>query len=274
MKTRAYFAPVNAAEWRGMPPCDRCSIHRVGGGSMMSGGERASGMGLIVHADETVNAFGQDRWIIAHRAGFRPCPWAYQVAKFCELRAGDKIADLGCGAGALMIAVHALCPDVGQLVGVEYDERYADQSRRNLILNEIVQGTVLRADIRSIPLRTEYDVVVTNPPFYPPNWGRQSTNLSRARATHALHGDIVDFVGAAQHCLTPHGQLVVIYDSHRLTELMLACARWGMIVRKLRFLDDDKQRPSRVLLNAVRQGVGVVVDRRSFEVQGDLQWLT
>ena len=79
---------------------------------------------------------------------------------------------------------------------------------------------------------------------------------------------------AGRHILKPGGQLVVIYDSGRLTELMLACARWGMVVQAMRFLDDDRQRPSRVIVTALMQGIGVTVDRLSFDAQGGLTWLT
>ena len=132
---------------------------------MTKGFDRAKQLGVAVHSDEMVIPFGEERWIIAHRHGFRPCPWAYQVARFCRFRPGDKVADLGCGAGALMVAAHALCPDLEKLVGVELDGEVADQSRRTLAMNNCVHGMVVRADIRSIPLRPEFDIVMMNPPF-------------------------------------------------------------------------------------------------------------
>jgi len=100
--------------------------------------------------------------------------------------------------------------------------------------------TWLAGDVRSLPLRPGgFDLVVSNPPFYPPGWGRTSPAPRRAAVTHALHGDVADFARAAASALVPRGAVVFLYDASRLASLLLALADAGLAARADRDRHDD-----------------------------------
>jgi len=107
-------------------------------------------------------------------------------------------------------------------------------------------------------------MVISNPPFYPAGWGRQSADRVTAAATHALHGDVRHFMSAAAAALAPGGQVVVVYDAGQLPHLLLAMADAKLTPRRLRFLDDDRGKPARVLVLAGRDGGGLTIERQAF----------
>lgn len=233
---------------------------------MRAGRDAARACGVRVERLERVEPFG-DGWLIRDRGGFTPCPWAYDLARFAN-PTGESILDLGCGSGALLVALRdqqSLTQfRVTMCMGIELHPRSADQARRNLTLAGY-RGLIVDADIRDLSMAPEaFSLVVSNPPFYPPNWGRLSSDPAVAGATHELAGDINAFTQAAAYALAPRGRAIFIYDASRLSALLLALAKSGLSPRAARFLDDDRGKPSRVLVRATRTTGGMQIDRQAY----------
>lgn len=218
---------------------------------------------MRLQPDDRIEPFGRG-WMVRARRGFRPCPWAFELARFAPVRGGDRVVDLGCGNGVLLRALAEVHPAVGLRVGVELHRASARRAAVNARLDAQGGFGVLRADVRRIPLRPRFDLVLANPPFYPPGWGREAEATGDGpprAATHALHGDVADFARAAARLLVPHGQAVFVFDADRLPALLLALDGAGLTCAALRFVDDDRGRPSRVLTLARRGGNGLIVER-------------
>ena len=84
------------------------------------------------------------------------------LGEFCTLRPRDRVLDLGCGAGLLLL----LCKERERsvsLFGVEIEPRAAELARENLAENGLA-GEILTADLRTCPL-PRADLVVSNPPY-------------------------------------------------------------------------------------------------------------
>ena len=230
---------------------------------MRAGREYVRASGQTLRRGEHVQPFG-DGWLISSKNGFEPCPWSFQLAQFCHVCSGDRVLDLGCGAGPLLVALAEVHPQIGMRVGLELVARHADQALRNLRVQNHGRYGVIKGDVRQLPLPGGFNLVVVNPPFYPPGWGRVSGDPVVAQATHALNGDVSDFARAAAGALAADGSAVFVFDAHRLTDLLLAISCAGLVTRRLRFLDDDRGKPARVLAHATIGGTGVVVEREAF----------
>jgi SAM-dependent methyltransferase len=227
---------------------------------LRAGRAEAAARGVEVRAQERVVPLG-DAWLIRTEAGFEPCPWAFDVSRFAPARGGDRVLDLGCGGGVLLCALAQVHAGLRALVGVELEPTAADQARRNLALSGLA-GVIALGDVRVPPVAPRaFDLVLCNPPFYPPNWGRESRDRATHASTHALSGDVADFARAAAHALTPHGRAVFVYDAGHLATLLFALAEAGLTARAIRGLVDDRGATARVLVLAGREGAGLIVDR-------------
>jgi tRNA1Val (adenine37-N6)-methyltransferase len=221
----------------------------------------AAALGVVLGREERLGAFGSGR-LIAVRGGFEPCPWAFDLARFTPARPGDRVLDLGTGGGALLVALSQVHPELGPRLGLELDPTACDQARRNSVLAGGAYA-VARADVRDLPFAPRaFDLIVSNPPFYAPGWGRESADARVHASTHAVHGGVEDFARAAARGLAPHGRVVFVFDAGRLPALLLAFAAAGLTVRSLRFLRDDRGNPARVLLLAGRDGGGLSIDQQ------------
>ena len=227
---------------------------------MKAGQQRAEQRGVPIHAHERIDPLGTG-WVISSRAGFAPCPWALDLIEFARPRVGEKILDLGCGSAPLAVAIGQIEPAHGPILGVDLSWRRLDQGRRNLALQNLQNCALVRSDIRCLHYPPIFDLVLSNPPFYPVGWGRMSDDPEISSATHAVHGDIPDFLAAACDALAPHGRIVFIYDTDRLPQLLIAVSGMAVRVKEMRFLYDDRHRPSRVMIMIARGG-GLVIDHR------------
>jgi 16S rRNA (guanine1207-N2)-methyltransferase len=79
--------------------------------------------------------------------------------------AGDRVLDLGCGAGLASLAAARRAPQ-GRVMLVDADARAVESARRTLAANKVADGEVLLSDCASAVLGRKFDVVVTNPPFH------------------------------------------------------------------------------------------------------------
>ena len=96
---------------------------------------------------------------------------ALALGAFASVKPGWRVCDLGTGSGALLLLLARRTPDL-RLAGVEADPLAARTARDNLAANGL-PGEIALGDWREAPLPAgAFDLVVSNPPYFPPGSGR------------------------------------------------------------------------------------------------------
>ncbi len=168
------------------------------------------------------------------------------LGRFCTLKRGGAVLDLGCGAGLLLL----LCKERERsvsLFGVEIEPRAAELARENLAENGLA-GEILTADLRTCPL-PRADLVVSNPPWYAKGAGKEGGPGRMELCA------LPELCAAAGRALSHRGRFALVHDPKRLAELVSALCREGLEPKRLQFCRHSPEKePYAVLLEAVKGG--------------------
>lgn len=158
------------------------------------------------------------------KRGYRYGEDSLRLADACRVPKGSSVAELGSGCGVVSLIITAR-DKPKYIAAVEIQESLHKIAEGNVCANDL--GRIVHCfneDYRKFAARNggKFDVVVSNPPFYPAGQGRLSPNKERAAAHHELNGDISDLVVAAGRLLKPQGRFYVIFPANRQKELFSA----------------------------------------------------
>lgn len=156
------------------------------------------------------------------RAGYRAATDPILLAAAVPARAGEAVLELGCGAGAALLALGVRVPDL-RLTGVELQPAYADLARRNAAENGLV-AEIHQADLTALPpeLRRPFDRVLMNPPFFDPT-APAAADPGRDTAQREAT-PLAGWLAAGLRRLAPGGWLTLIHRAERLPEILAALA--------------------------------------------------
>jgi tRNA1(Val) A37 N6-methylase TrmN6 len=210
-------------------------------------------------SDDTLDALFDGRLTLAQsRSGYRFSVDALLLAYFVTVKSRQRVIDLGTGNGVIPLILAHLHPSAA-LTGLELQPAMTDRAQRNVELNSLRDRIkILRADVRQIADRisaAEFDVAVCNPPYRRPNSGRISANAEKQAARHETHGDLHDFLAAAEHLLRLKGRMALCYSALRLTDLLTAMRQVRIEPKRLRIAHSFRQsEASLVLVEGVKGG--------------------
>lgn len=170
-----------------------------------------------------------------HRAGSDAVFLAAAVAA----RPGERVLDVGAGAGVAGLCVMARVPRIA-VTAVEIDRSLAALAQANAARNgfaasfETIAADVTEpaAKLRAKGLKREsYAQVMANPPFYKEGSVRAAPDAAR-KAAHVMQAEALDgWVRFFATMAAPKGMLTLIHRPEALTELLpLVEARFGAIV--------------------------------------------
>ncbi|SDC68361.1 tRNA1(Val) (adenine(37)-N6)-methyltransferase [Ruegeria marina] len=188
--------------------------------------------------------------VSGYRAGVDPVFLAASV----PARAGQRVLELGCGAGAAILCLGRRVPGL-ELTGVELQPAYADLARRNSDSNDI-PIEVVEGDIASMPAslrQRQFDHVIANPPYYRAGAHSSATDAGRALAL-GEGTPLALWVDAAARRLVHRGYLHMIAKADRLPDILAACdSRLGS-VEVLPLVPRDGRAAELVILRARKGG--------------------
>ncbi|MFO1463617.1 MAG: methyltransferase [bacterium] len=178
------------------------------------------------------------------------------LARFADLRASDRVCDLGSGVGIL--ALWALTRRrVEHAVAIEVQKELAELALKNAeVLGVKDRLEVFHENWRRVKSFLKphgFHVVISNPPYRRAHSGKAPPDLGKAIAKHEIEGSMPDLIKAAAYLLKPAGRFCVMYPPIRLEELLGELQKARFKVQRMGFIHPYRDRPATlVMVEAVR----------------------
>ncbi len=191
-----------------------------------------------------------------HRAGHD----AVLLAAATAARAGDRVADMGAGAGVAGLAVARRVAGI-DLVLVEIDAALAGLARANADANAIHADVIVldvEADAAAFAAAglapDTVDTVLMNPPFNDPARHRASPDTARGIAHVATATTLSKWIHAARRILKSKGILTLIWRADGIAEVFSALDYGFGSLQVLPIHGEARGPANRILVRATKGG--------------------
>lgn len=159
-------------------------------------------------------------------AGYRSAIDPVFLAAAVPAGAGDRVFELGLGAGAAALCLLARVPDC-TVAGVEPDPVLRRLALDNAAANGLGGRLAAVADMAALdsagrPFDGPFDHLMSNPPFWAEGSGNRSPDARKARANHEGGMSIAGWVDELCRPGRPKATATMVYAAARLGDLLAA----------------------------------------------------
>jgi len=196
--------------------------------------------------------------LIQPRNGYRYSVDAPLLVNFVKGRRAARALDLGCGCGIIGLMLLEK-NKASHVVGVELQTELAGLALRNATINGLSEFfETHNVDLRTFgeDCRDCFNLIVSNPPFYPKGSGILSPSEQIAVAKHELQCEINDIGRTAVRCLKSGGHLALIYPAERLSDILLMFEKSKLFPTRLCMVHSREDSPAVLVLAEARKGKG------------------
>jgi len=191
--------------------------------------------------------------------GYRFAIDAFILANFVNLKKNEKVLELGTGCGIIALLLAEKYPHIKKIIGVEIQPVLAHVAKKNIVLNQYERLIdIIEADMRqSLKLfpSSSFDVVVSNPPYYPLGIGRLNPQEEKAIARHEIKSSLGEVVKIGQYVLKDKGRIYLIYPASRCAHLFITLRQHNLEPKKLRIVYPYKNKEANfILVEAIKGG--------------------
>jgi tRNA1Val (adenine37-N6)-methyltransferase len=139
-----------------------------------------------------------------------------------------NILDIGTGTGLLMLMIAQKCNAV--IDGIEIDEPSYEQAKENAETSAWKERlNVLLGDSKSFRFEKNYDLIISNPPFYENNLKSDISNINVAKHDEGLKLD--ELLQIVDDNLTADGRFAVLLPYHRSEEFAANANKKGFYLQ-------------------------------------------
>lgn len=158
------------------------------------------------------------------RRGFRSGIEPVVLAAAIPAKAGQRVLEGGCGAGAALLCLSARVRVRG--LGIEQDDALVALARRNAAANDWPELKFIAGDIAAFGDAGSFDHALANPPYHLAS-GTQSPDPSRELAKRGDEGLLAIWASTLARALAPRGTLTFILACAALPAGVAAFAAAG-----------------------------------------------
>lgn len=180
------------------------------------------------------------------------------LADFVNTASRRNGIDLGCGSGILPLLLLEKSEKL-RMTGLEINPDAAAYAEANLRENGMSErGSIIVGDIRNhraLFASGEFDLVVSNPPYFAEGSGAVSPKADRAAARGEALCTLEDICAAAAYLCRTGGAFFMVHRAERLTDALCLLRQYGLEPKRLRTVSHSAEKePSLVLIEARRGG--------------------
>ena len=190
------------------------------------------------------------------RRGYRAGLDAALLAAACDAAPGSRVIEVGCGAGAVLLAA-ALRRPHALFVGVERDPVALNLARANITANDLGDRVAVLAGDVGAPFADlgldPFDAALANPPFFDNALSLRSPQLEKQTAWITEHG-LAAWIAYLVQAVRQGGVITLIHRTDRLAEIlaMLSPKAGSFQIRPIHSFADVPAK--RVLVRAIKTG--------------------
>lgn len=215
--------------------------------------------GLSIDAEETRLLNGR---VICFqpRKGYRSAVDPILLQAAVPAGPGERVLELGCGAGAASLSLAFRLPDVS-VSGLDFQAPLIELARQGCVANGFEDRAAFHlGDLIDPPeglIAEGFDHVMANPPYQKSGTSRPSQNAIKAAATVEGEAKLADWVGCAVAMVRPGGTVTFIHHGARTDELIELMARnlGGLRILPIA-AQPDGGGAARVLVRGVKEDSG------------------
>lgn len=181
---------------------------------------------------------------------------AVLLSSFASGKRVKKLLDLGTGSGIIPLLL-AWGREHISATGIEIQDKAAELAKENMELNGLSSRVnIITADIRQWrepKLSGSFELVVSNPPYFPVASGKATDNPYIAIAREERMCTLEDICKAAAYYTKWGGSFCMVHRPERLAEIMYTLSLNGLEPKRLRLVHSQLQAaPSLILIEAKR----------------------
>ena len=179
------------------------------------------------------------------------------LADFVNTAGRKKGIDLGCASGAIALLLLQKS-DKLHMTGLEINPKAAELAEDNMKINSLSERSgIVTGDIRKCRelFKTgSFDLVVSNPPYFPLGSGKLSPDKERAAARGETECNLKDICAAASYLLHTGGSFCLVHKPERLSEVCCAMSGVGIEPKRLRLVCHKAESAPNLILVEGRRG--------------------
>ncbi len=159
------------------------------------------------------------------KAGYRAAIDPVILAACVAARPGDRVLDVGCGAGAAALCLSHRVPGAG-VTGLEAAPDLAALARKNARANGFEEDLkVVEGDLLAPPRQCEpgsFNHVMANPPYQELKKGNPPPDPEKSRANVEGEARLADWIDFCLSMARPKGSVTLIHRADRLGDVLAA----------------------------------------------------
>lgn len=153
----------------------------------------------------------------------------------------STILDIGTGTGVIALMLAQRFPD-SKVTAVEIDEDAAEQAEANFRESPFTQRlSLIHGRFQDFPEQGQFDLIVSNPPFFPDHL--KSYDSKRNKALHTDELSFSDLIQKTSSLLSANGLFWVILPPRQMQDLESLAEKFGLFPFQKVKVNDSSTKP-------------------------------